>query len=165
MRYKKLKLSAFLLLGLRICGLHAQEALPAAGGNASGSGGSVSFSIGQVFYNTDKDGNSSVTQGVQQPYEITVTTGLEDIKWINLDCSVYPNPTTNYLTLKVDASTKVSIQSLSYQLHDMNGKLIRFEKVENLETQIDMTNLVSESYLLEVINRKKIVKSFKIIKR
>lgn len=165
MRYKKLKLSAFLLLGLGICGLQAQEAFPAAGGNASGSGGSVSYSIGQVFYNTNTDGNSSVTQGVQQPYEITVTTGLEDIKWINLDCSVYPNPTTNYLTLKVDASTKVSIQSLSYQLHDMNGKLIRFEKVESLETQIDMTNLVSESYLLEVINRKKIVKSFKIIKR
>lgn len=165
MRYKKLKLSTFLLLGLGICGLHAQEALPATGGNASGSGGSVSYSIGLVFYTANTDGNGSVAQGVQQPYEVTVATGFNDIKWMKLECSVYPNPTTNYLTLKIDASAKVSIQSLSYQLYDMNAKLIRFGKLESSETQINMVDLVPESYLLEVTNRNKIEKSFKIIKR
>ena len=165
MRYLKLKLSAFLLLGLGICGLRAQETLPASGGNALGSGGSVSYSIGQVFYTANTDGNGSVAQGVQQPYEVTVATGFDDIKWINLECSVYPNPTTNYLTLKIDASAKVSIQSLSYKLYNMNAKLIRFGKLESSETQINMVDLVPESYLLEVINRNKIEKSFKIIKR
>ena len=47
----------------------------------------------------------------------------------------------------------------------MNAKLIRFGKLESSETQINMVDLVPESYLLEVINRNKIEKSFKIIKR
>jgi len=165
MPYKKLKLSTFLLFGLGICGLHAQEALPATGGNASGKGGSVSYTIGQVFYTANTAGNGSVAQGVQQPYEITVATGFDDINWIKLECSVYPNPTTNYLTLKIDASSEVSIQSLSYQLYNMNAKLIKLGKLESSETQINMVDLVSESYLLDVIKQDKIVKSFKIIKR
>jgi hypothetical protein len=38
---------------------------------------------------------------VQQPYEISITTGVKETT-INLEMNVYPNPTTNYLTLKVD---------------------------------------------------------------
>jgi len=48
MRHKRLKLSAVLLLGLGLTGLQAQESVNATGGNASGSGGSVSYSVGQV---------------------------------------------------------------------------------------------------------------------
>jgi hypothetical protein len=38
---------------------------------------------------------------VQQVYENSLTTGVNETS-INLELSVYPNPTTNYLTLKVD---------------------------------------------------------------
>jgi len=46
MKYKKLKLSAVLLLGLGLTGLQAQQSINAAGGNATGSGGMVSYSVG-----------------------------------------------------------------------------------------------------------------------
>jgi hypothetical protein len=164
MRHKKLKLSAVLLLGLGLTGLQAQEAITATDGNASGSGGSVSYSVGQIVYTTNTGTNGSVAQGVQQPYEISVVTGLKEAKGINLICSAYPNPTTDFINLKVDASTTLSIQSMSYQLFDINGKLLENKKIEGNETSIVMSNLVPATYFLKVTHDNQEVKTFKIIK-
>ena len=101
MRHKRLILSTVLMLGLGLTGLQAQESVNATGSNASGSGGSASYSVGQVVYTTNTGTNGSMAQGVQQPYEILVATGLEEAKSINLTVSAYPNPTTDYLTLEV----------------------------------------------------------------
>ncbi|MGC8754863.1 MAG: hypothetical protein ACP5QJ_07625, partial [Thermosulfidibacteraceae bacterium] len=78
MRHKKLKLSAVLLLGLGLTGLQAQESVNATGGNASGNGGTVAYSVGQVVYTTNTGTNGSVAQGVQQPFEISVVSGIEE---------------------------------------------------------------------------------------
>ncbi len=163
MRHKKLKLSTLLLLGLGLIG-QAQETVPATGGNASGSGGSASYSIGQMVYTTNTGTNGSVAQGVQQPYEISVITGIEEAKGISLNCSAYPNPTIEFITLKVDASATLSIQLLSYQLYDISGKLLENKKIEGNETSIVMSNLVPASYFVKVIQGNKEVKTFKIIK-
>ena len=164
MRHKKLKLSVVLLLGLGLTGLQAQENVNATGGNALGSGGSSSYSVGQLVYTTNTGTNGSVAQGVQQPYEISVVTGLEEAKGINLSVSAYPNPTTDYLTLSIDASTTLSIQSMSYQLYDMNGKLLQNEKISGSQTSIVMSNLVPATYFVKVVQGNKEVKTFKIIK-
>lgn len=161
MQHKRLKLSAILLLGLGLTGLQAQESVNATGGNASGSGGSVSYSIGQVAYQTHTGTNGSVVQGVQQPYEISVVTGIEDGKGINILVSAYPNPTTDYLTLSIDG---IDISNLSYQLYNMNGKLILNEKITGNQTSIVMRTLVPATYFVKVIQRNKDVKVFKIIK-
>lgn len=76
MRHKRLKLSAVLLLGLGLTGLQAQTSVNATDGDVSGSGGSVSYSVGQVVYTTHTGTSGSVAEGVQQPYEISVVTGL-----------------------------------------------------------------------------------------
>ena len=164
MKYKKLKFSALLLLGLGLTGLQAQESVNATGGNASGSGGTVAYSVGQVVYTTNIGTNGSVAQGVQQPYEISVVTGLEEAKGINLTVSAYPNPTTDYLTLEVDASTTLSIQSMAYQLYDMQGKLLQNEKITSNQASIVMSNLVPATYFVKVIQSNKELKTFKIIK-
>ena len=164
MRHKRLKLSAVLLLGLGLTGLQAQTSVNATGGNASGSGGSASYSVGQLAYTTNTGTNGSVSEGVQQPFEISVVTGLEEAKGINLSVSAYPNPTTDFLNLKVDASTPLSIQSMSYQLYDINGKLLENKKIEGNETSIVMSNLVPATYFVKVTEGNKEVKTFKIIK-
>ena len=172
MRHKKLKLSAVLLLGLGLTGLQAQETIPATGGNASGSGGTVSYSVGQVVYTTNSGTTGTVAQGVQQPFEISVVTGLEEAKGINLNCTAYPNPTTDYLMLKVE---NYDNENLSYQLFDMNGKLLETKKVTGKQTSIVMSNLVPATYFVKVyaVGRNdrtgvtegnKEVKTFKIIK-
>lgn len=164
MKYMKLKLSAILLSGLGLTGLQAQEVLPAAGGNAMGSGGKVSYSIGQMVYTTTTGTNGTVAQGVQQPFEISVVTGLAEAKGINLMVSAYPNPTTDYLNLKVDASTKLSLESLSYQIYDMKGKLLETKKLDGHQTRIVTGNLLPATYFLKVIEGKKETATFKIIK-
>ena len=161
MRPKKVKLSAVLLLGLGLTGLQAQESINATGGNASGSGGSASYSVGQVVYTTNTGSNGSVAQGVQQPYEISVVTGLEEAKSINLSVLAYPNPTTNYLTLEVK---EFELSNLSFQLFDMNGKLLQSEKITGNQTSIVMSNLVPATYFVKVTEGNKEVKTFKIIK-
>lgn len=161
MRHIKLKLSAVLLLGLGLTGLQAQESVNATGGNASGSGGSAGYSVGQVVYTTTTGTNGSVAQGVQQPFDISIVTGLEEAKGINLTVSAYPNPTTDFLTLKIEGDVKIKY---IVSLFDMNGKLLESETAEGIETTISMKTLVPATYFVKVTDGNKKVKTFKVIK-
>jgi len=161
MKHKRLKLSAILLLGLGLTGLQAQESINASGGNASGSGGTASYTIGQVVYTTNTGTTSSVTQGVQQPFEISVVLGLEEAKGINLLVRAYPNPTIDYLTLSIE---EFEISNLSYHLYDMQGKLLQSGKITGNQTSIVMSNLIPATYFVKVMQANKEVKKFKIIK-
>ena len=157
MKHKKTITSiAFLLLGLG--GLYAQESPTTAGGEATGTGGTASYSVGQVVYTSATGTNGSLAQGVQQPYEISTTVGIKETA-ITLELSVYPNPTTDYLTLKVD-----DFETLNFQLIDLQGKIIANKKVTNATTIIKMEELAKALYFLNVTKNNKVVKSFKIIK-
>jgi hypothetical protein len=157
MKHKKTITSiAFLLLGLG--GLHAQESPTATGGEATGTGGTASYTVGQVVYTTNTGANGSVVQGVQQPFEISTAVGINETG-INLELSVYPNPTANYLTLKTEDNT-----NLSYQLYDMQGKLIENKIVNSNATNISLAEQPSATYFLKVVKKNQIVKTFKILK-
>jgi hypothetical protein len=69
----KSNLSALFLFCLGFTGLHAQQTVPATGGIATGSGGTVNYTVGQAAYTTQTGSGGTVTQGVQQPYEIWIT--------------------------------------------------------------------------------------------
>ena len=167
MNHKRFKLSVLLLsFGLTA---QAQQATVAAGGTASGNGGTVSYSIGQVVYTTATGSNGSMAQGVQQTYEITAVTGIEEAKEISLEVSAYPNPTTDYLTLTIGASTSFNDQPMSYKLYDMNGKIIETQKIVDENTTIVMSNLLPANYFLKVVKTMdgkspQEVKTFKIAK-
>ena len=147
---------AFILLGLG--GLHAQESPTATGGEATGTGGTSNYSAGQVVYTTATGTNGSLAQGVQQTYEISATVGIKETS-INLELSVYPNPITDYLTLKVD-----DFETLNFQLIDLQGKVIENKKVSSTSTSINVENLPKAIYFLNVVKNKQVVKTFKIIK-
>lgn len=145
--------------------VHSQNAVVGAGGNATGTGGKVSYSIGQIAYTYASGSNGSVSQGVQQPFEIS-TLGVDNFPSITLEITVYPNPTSNNITLKIAG---FSTYNLVYQLIDVAGKQITYEKVSNSETSISMENLNSSIYFLQVIASNeaisnKTIKTFKIIK-
>jgi hypothetical protein len=161
MKYRKLKLSIVLFVGLGLTVLHAQETIPATGGSFSGSGGSASYSVGQVVYSTNTGPNGSLAEGVQQPYEISVITAYEEAIGIRLSVSVYPNPTTDYLCLSID---EFDISNLSYQLFDMQGKLLQNEKITDKLTSIVVRNLLPANYILKVIQGQSEVKIFKLNK-
>ena len=158
MKRKKVKLSV-LFLGLGLTA-QAQQATTATGGDASGSGGTVAYSVGQIVYTTNTGTTGSVAQGVQQPYEISIVLGLDNHS-INLELSAYPNPTTNNLTLNVG---KAELSTLNFQLYDISGKLIESRKIISSTETIGMANLPSTTYFLKVSNNNNEVKTFKIIK-
>jgi hypothetical protein len=139
----------------------AQTSINSGGGKASGSGGTVSYSIGQVAYSANSSSGGSVIEGVQQPYEISVMTGL-DKSDILLTWSVYPNPVSDELTLRTD---NYDSGNLSYKLFDTNGNLLENKNITGLETNISMTAKLSGIYFIQVYENNIIKKTFKIIKR
>jgi hypothetical protein len=162
--YNKTFLIALFFLCNCLVELYAQQVIPSTGGNASGSGGSANYSVGQVVYTTNVGTNGSVVQGVQQPYEISIVSGLDETFGIKLKCLVYPNPTTDFLILKVDAWTSLNALNMSYEFYNIGGKLLENSKIEGSESFIITRNLVPSTYILKVLIGNKEVKIFKIIK-
>jgi hypothetical protein len=152
----------FLLFCVIKCNnLSAQETVPASGGNGSGIDGSVSYTVGQLTYAIYASEIGSVGQAIQQPFEILISTGIEETG-ITLECSVYPNPVKDFLLLKI--KTNVSDRPFSYQLYNMNGEVLRNERIISNETSIFIQNIASSTYLLKIFDNKKQLKTFKIIK-
>ena len=155
------------VLLMSVCGftiLNAQAlhaVIGAAGGVATGTGGTASFTVGQIVYTTASGTNGSVAQGVQQPYEINVVSGINDIYGIDL-LSVYPNPASNFLKLKI-ANNELS--AFYYQLCNIGGLIISTAKVTGIETTINMADKIPATYFLRVFANDKEIKTFKIIKK
>ena len=158
MKIKKLLIATLLLVAFQT---QAQEAVATAGGDASGTNGNVSYTVGQVVYTTNTGTTGSVAQGVQQPFEIQTVLGAENFN-INLQLAVYPNPTTNWLQLDIK---NYGFEKLNYQIFDINGKLVLENKISTETTTISMENLSTNIYLLKVLDNNKEVKTFKIIKK
>jgi hypothetical protein len=139
----------------------AQATIPATGGNAAGSSGSASYTVGQLVYTTSSGTNGTVSHGVQQPYEISVITEIPGTAGINLECKVYPNPTRGIIKLVISTG---DFDNLRYQLYDLGGLRLLENKVVSEETEILMDNLRPSTYILKVISGSKEIKTFKIIK-
>ncbi|MDF3026961.1 MAG: Protein of unknown function precursor [Fluviicola sp.] len=140
--------------------LQAQETVAAAGNEASGTGGTCSYTIGQVAYTSNSGTSGEVNQGVQQPYEIVTTAGIEDQN-ITLELFAFPNPTSGSMTISVSEHTQ---GKLSYHLFDIGGKLVQEKEIIQNETTVSMDRLAPASYLLKITDNGQLVKEFKIIK-
>lgn len=140
--------------------LMAQQASVASGGNATGTGGTVSYSIGQVADKTQTGTTGTITQGVQQPFEIVTLSG-EEFTNIALAAVVYPNPTVSNVTLKI---SNFSLENMDYQLFDIQGRLVQKGKISNEETVLEMERYAASTYILKVNSHSKELKTFKIVK-
>ena len=76
----------------------SHQVLSASGGDATGSGGSVAYIVGQIVYTTHTGTTGSVSQGVEQAYEISSVSIKETS--LNISMSVFPNPTSDFLIKK-----------------------------------------------------------------
>jgi hypothetical protein len=138
----------------------AQDSVNSIGGVDAGTGGTVSFSVGQMVYTTDSKGSGAVVQGIQRPYRITTT----DIKKVNDDISfkAYPNPSSDDLFLEMNAYRN---DKLNYQLFDMQGKLIMTNPIEIPKTQINMRTLAVGAYFIHIYNtNNQAIQTIQIIK-
>ena len=159
---KKTILTASLLLGT--VGLLAQASATASGGDALGSGGTVSYTVGQTSYKSNIGTNGRITEGIQQPYNILLETALEDTKTINLSAIVFPNPTVDILTIQAENTSTLNLKTMGYQLYNIQCKLLQSENLTGKTTDINMNSYQSGTYLIKIISEDQIIKTFKVIK-
>jgi len=154
-----------LLIFASLVGATAQQTVTVSGGNGSGNGGSVSYSVGQLFFMVHEGSSGTLSEGVQQPYEISVVTGIDKAERVDLRASAYPNPVSDYLVLSIEND---DFENLEFRLFDVNGKLLSHGKITGREITIPMTGLTSGNYFLKVVQTIPVpldVKTFKIIKK
>lgn len=116
----------------------AQQALLSASGNAENSTGSSSYSVGQLAYITLTDATGFIIEGVQQPYEIQFLPGIEENNGKLFAGSVYPNPTSGEVTLKIEGW---SPYGLLYRITDIRGNLLVEQPVETCQQVVPMESL------------------------
>jgi hypothetical protein len=164
------------LFGIGLTGLQAQTTVNTGGGNTSGAQGSVNYTIGQTVYTTTTGTDGSVAQGVQQPFEISVISGIDEAKSIGLNWTVHPNPVADNLRLTLGDLNELYHDILYYQLIDISGKILVTKQITASETTVPMNGLVSANYFLRVYSTKKsgqnttkenqkVMKTFKILKK
>jgi hypothetical protein len=158
----KIKELLLFLIVFSICPItKAQQTISAAGGDAAGTGGTVCYTVGQIEYTTYTGTNGSVSQGIQQAYEISVVNGFDEYTDIMLSVTTYPSPVEDILILKTETENAVDY---NYQIFDMNGNLIETNKIVSKESIIFMGNLPPAIYFLKVTQGQKEIRTFKIIK-
>jgi len=157
----KTKKSFFMLALILPAILLAQIGPVASGGEASGTTGNVSFSVGQIDYVNASSTNHSLNQGLQQPFEWFELTGLE-LNTISLQFSAFPNPSSEFIYLSVE---NYDLNEMEYSLHAVDGKLlVHPTPLSSTLTQISLSTYAKGNYLISVSKTKKLIKTFNIIK-
>ncbi len=148
---------------------HAQsldrQVIGSTGGYEEQGGYSLSFTVGEPVVETAITGSLLLTQGFQQPDDITV--GINDVVKLEMNYSIFPNPTANQLTVQLSADEVVEVY---ISLHDMLGKelsqLNRTVLVDGVTQQhYDLSNLAAANYMLTLSDKKgNLLGQFKIQK-
>lgn len=147
-----------LLLMLNCSMLEAQQVVATQGGTFSNSGGTISFTIGEGVAQTLTGDAKTLTQGFQQSnISVSVLSELDP----GFVITVYPNPATEILNLKI---VREDLGELQYVVFDLNGIMLIQKKVEGPETTIDIKQLPKGMYIIRIREGLTELKSFKIIK-
>jgi hypothetical protein len=155
---KKITLLAVLSFATQL--IYTQETNSVSGGEVTGVGGSVSYTVGQTLYTTHTSEAGSLHQGIQQAFEF-VTLSNPELTAVTLNAVTYPNPTTDFIILTLKDA---NLTGLSYVMVDLLGRLVNKGTIATFETKIGMKSLPIGVYILRVQQNNQALKTFKIIK-
>jgi len=143
----------------------AQETFATTGGDATGTSSSISYTVGQMAIMTSyervtavENTSANVREGVQQTYSVEELK-IEGAEPFNFDIKVYPNPTTDNITVKLERAAV----GMHYELYGANGQLLRKESIGSDEQTIDMGDCAAGAYILRVVGETA-TQSYRIIK-
>ena len=136
---------------------YAQEIVSTQGDSYTNGSGSIDFTIGEVVINTGTDGTNDLTQGFHQTNWNFL--GVDNHEQ-NSEATVYPNPMGTELYIQTE-----NFEYVSYVLYDATGRIVAENKLNALQTGIDVSTFAPSSYslVLQDENQNKI-KTFKLIK-
>ncbi|MBS9525898.1 T9SS type A sorting domain-containing protein [Litoribacter alkaliphilus] len=134
----------------------AQEGTVTSGGEIAGNGGIVSFTVGQIDFIHLSESGGDVRQGIQQP--ILAKKEVAPLKPVVMH--LYPNPTRDFVFLNI---LHTELINLSYVLTDLAAKTLEEGMIREHQTRVEMKSYASAAYFLTVYEKKKPIKTFKII--
>ena len=79
----------------------------------------------------------------------------------NTNINIFPNPIENELTITVDGST----QGMTYQIFDLNGRLLQTERLNSETTTVNVQGLRAGTYVLNINQDGQQIRSFRIVKQ
>ena len=121
----------------------------------------LAWSLWESVISTFEAGGYILTQGFHQStYEISTATETPLGNEINI--TVYPNPTTDYLKLE---SKQSDLKGMQYQILDMKGILLEKTDFFNDIERLDFSTYSSGIYFLTIKQDNQVIKSFRIIKK
>jgi len=130
------------------------------GGVISGSGGTVSQSLGQLVYTSEESSSGSMAQGIQRPYRLASVEIKPSAPALNF--SILPNPTDGDLLLRLSDKPE---ESPVYKVTDLQGKELLEGNVSYPDTEISLAGFASGTYLIQIQNTKnKPLQTLQIIK-
>jgi hypothetical protein len=161
------KIESFLII-LSYCSLcFSQQVISTAGGHYVNGTAQLCWTISEPVISTLSNSNNILTQGLHQTK--LIIDAIEELKVSGLEISAFPNPAGECVNLKViflpTGQPGEMWKELSFQVNDMNGKVLIQNQIVSTETIIQMDSYASAIYFLKVTIDKKLVKTFKIIKQ
>ena len=149
-------------LGFALIGANAQtaslELVSSSGDSFNNTSYQLDWSIGECITGTQSAGDYVITQGLHQGNY--VVTSVEDLR-LDILMSVYPNPTTDFISLKAESS---KVEGMQYTITDFSGKVLQTAHFVGDIEQLNFTNYAVGTYFISVMENNQLIKSFKIIK-
>ena len=134
----------------------SQHSIVSNGGEANGSGGTASYSVGQVYDMSISNNNFSIQEGVQQTYKVN-TDGLLEMSTDLF--TIYPIPTSDFITIEL----KSKDFEFEYYVISTEGSLVDKGIISSQNSTINLADLKTGEYHVVCKSDKQFFKS-KIIK-
>jgi len=140
--------------------ISAQELISAAGGQYATGTKSIDWSLGEVVIATFSEGDYVLTQGFHQS-NVTVT-AIDEIPGTGLHVTVYPNPASDYVTVRL-ADTPP--EGTGYGLYDFSGQRLFGGDLSDHEKTLSFHTLDAGVYFLRIYKDRQAAGTFKIVKQ
>ena len=138
-----------------------QENVGAAGGEASGSTGSVSYTVGQVANASNASVSGSVSEGVQQTYT-SISTVIDETGPGAAGIVAYPNPANDRVRIAFES---IPTGELEFTLYDASGAVVRFGELHVTDAEISINDLAVGRYRLILTTNGSVIRQFNLIKQ
>lgn len=119
----------------------------------------LDWSVGETAKETLAANNQMLTQGFHQGHYIV--TAIEQMSDLQFDINAFPNPTTDFIQLKIQTE---KFENIHFTISDLSGKILFAEKQIIVNQKINLSNYLAGVYFLSIYKQNQLLKSFKIIK-
>lgn len=156
---KFLLILATVVLSLTVTAQVKQEVIASAGGYATSSNITLSWTLGETIIPTFSSSNIILTHGFQSVLKtVVVEENIED----EVTVTVYPNPTSELINIAFDEPVDAEIKV--YLLNAV-GRMVKTDFIEEAmqEKQINMQDLPSGIYYIKLV-KGKLSNVYKVVK-